>query len=98
MEIEELIKPWSKSGISMTIGRARILKTLRILTPTPANPIGQRWWLLAVASGATRKLGYSIVTRVAARDVTELRQYIKDIQEIMKAELKPAEGDLSGRD
>lgn len=86
--IEEMINPWNK-WVSVTMWRARLFKTLRILTPTPANSVGQRWWLLAIASGATHKLGYSIVTRVAARDATELRQCIKGIQEIMKAELNP---------
>jgi hypothetical protein len=90
--IEEMINPWNK-WVSVTMWRARLFKTLRILTPTPTNSIGQRWWLLGVASGPTRKSGYSIVTRVAARDVTELRQYIKDIQKIMRGELPPAEGE-----
>jgi hypothetical protein len=84
--IEELVNPWNNAWVSVTRWKAKLFKTLRILTPTPANSVGQRWWLLAIASGATHKLGYSIVTRVAARDATELRQYIKDIQEIMKTE------------
>jgi hypothetical protein len=52
---------------------------------TPANSIGQRWWQLVIASGATHNAGYVIVTRVAAKDAKEVRKYITDIQAIMSS-------------
>jgi hypothetical protein len=51
--------------------------------PTPANTFGQRWWHLIVGSGATRKAGYVIVARVAAKEAKELQDYATGIQEIM---------------
>lgn len=86
MVIEELVDPSSKGWISVRAWKARIFKALKIRTPTPANSNGQRWWQLVVASGPTRKAGYVIVTRVAARNIAELRQCIKGIQAIMKNE------------
>ena len=93
MIIEELVDPSSNAWISVSAWKARILKALKIRTPTPANSNGQRWWQIIVASGPTRKAGYAIVTRVAVRDVTELRQCIEGIQKIMRGELPPAEGE-----
>lgn len=51
--------------------------------PTPANSLGQRWWHLIVGSGATRKAGYVIVARVAAKEEKDLLDHVTRIQEIM---------------
>ncbi|HXC34280.1 MAG TPA: hypothetical protein VNV43_00285 [Candidatus Acidoferrales bacterium] len=51
--------------------------------PTPANSLGQRWWHLIVGSGATRRAGYVIVARVAAKEASELQDYAAKIQVIM---------------
>jgi hypothetical protein len=63
-----------KYGLSIRIGRRN---------PTPANSLGQRWWHLIVGSGATRKAGYVVVARVAAKDSKEVNDYISKIQNIM---------------
>jgi hypothetical protein len=68
-------------GLSIRIGTR---------SPTPANSRGQRWWHLIVGSGATRKAGYVIVTRVAAKDAKELQDRVDTIQQIMGgAEAEP---------
>jgi len=90
--IEELIDPLNNAWISVRVWKARIFKALKIWTPTPANSDGQRWWQLVVASGPTHDAGCAIVTRVAARNIAELRQCIKGIQEIMKNEATNAGG------
>lgn len=61
-------------GLSIRIGRR---------DPTPANSLGQRWWHLIVGSGATRKAGFVVVTRVAAKEAKELQDYVTRIQQIM---------------
>lgn len=61
-------------GLSIRIGKR---------DPTPANSLGQRWWHLIVGSGATRKAGYVIVARVAAKEAKELQDRIAGIQKIM---------------
>lgn len=61
-------------GLSIRIGSKN---------PTPANELGQRWWHLIVGSGATRKAGYVIVARVAAKEEKELQDHIAKIQKIM---------------
>jgi hypothetical protein len=52
----------------------------------PANSRGKRWWQFVVGSGAIRDAGYVIVARVAARDASEVRDYINQIQRIMEGE------------
>ena len=94
--IEEMLNPRSNTWKSVEVSKGRLFKALRILTPTPANSVGKRWWQLVVASGPTRDAGYVIVTRVAARDATELHQCIKGIQEIMKNETTNA-GEMPAR-
>ncbi len=61
-------------GLSIRIGSKN---------PTPPNSLGQRWWHLIVGSGATRKAGYVIVARLAAKDKKELQDHIAKIQRIM---------------
>ncbi|HEY1790047.1 MAG TPA: hypothetical protein VGJ73_18010 [Verrucomicrobiae bacterium] len=51
--------------------------------PVPANSLGQRWWHLIVGSGATRKAGFVIVARVAAKEAKELQDHVTRIQKIM---------------
>jgi hypothetical protein len=61
-------------GLSIRIGTRN---------PTPTNALGQRWWHLIVGSGATRKAGYVLVARVAAKEEKELQDRITKIQKIM---------------
>jgi len=61
-------------GLSIRIGTKN---------PTPANELGQRWWHLIVGSGATRKAGYVVVARLAAKEEKELQDHIANIQKIM---------------
>ena len=61
-------------GLSIRIGTRN---------PTPANSLGQRWWHLIVGSGATRKAGYVIVARLAAKEEKDLQDRITKIQKIM---------------
>jgi hypothetical protein len=51
--------------------------------PVPANSLGQRWWHLVVGSGATRKAGFVVVTRLAAKEDKELLDHVAMIQNIM---------------
>ncbi|HEX3626782.1 MAG TPA: hypothetical protein VH280_15325 [Verrucomicrobiae bacterium] len=75
---ENLPSPDSKTqrwhGLSIRICRS---------DPTPANSLGQRWWHLIVGSGATRKAGYVVVARVAAKKEKDLQDHIAGIHKIM---------------
>jgi hypothetical protein len=51
---------------------------------TSVNSFGRRWWHLVICSGAVGDAGYTIVTRVAAKDRKELRKYIADVQTIVR--------------
>ena len=83
---EEILDPLNGTWTSIEIATGRVSRALRewALTPAPTNSIGQRWWGLVIASGATRDAGCVIVARVAAKDANEVRQYITDIQAIME--------------
>jgi hypothetical protein len=61
-------------GLSIRLGKR---------DPTPTNALGQRWWHLIVGSGATRKAGYVIVARVAAKEEKDLHDRVTMIQKIM---------------
>lgn len=85
---EEVIDPLNGTWTSIGPGTGRVLRALLgDLEPftTPPNAIGQRWWQLVIASGATRDAGYVIVARVAAKEQKELHKYIADIQAIMSS-------------
>ena len=62
-------------GLSVAAGKNKV--------PAPTNSLGQRWWQLVIGAGATRKAGYVIVTRVAARNLIDLRKDIAEIQSIV---------------
>jgi hypothetical protein len=62
-------------GLSVATGKNKV--------PAPTNSLGQRWWHLVIGAGATRKAGYVIVTRVAAKNLTDLRKCIAEIQSII---------------
>jgi hypothetical protein len=83
---EEVIDPLNGKLTTIGLGTGKLMRALMGTLEdieTPANAIGQRWWQLVIASGATRNAGYVIVTRVAAKDANEARKYITDIQAIM---------------
>src|ERR1700733_5474744 len=47
---EYVINPLG-SWSTYVLTKGRLLRALRVLAPSPANAIGQRWWLLVIASG-----------------------------------------------
>ena len=59
----------------------------KIENPPQANSDGQRWWHLAVGSGAMRNAGMVVVARVGARGEKEVWECVKGLQSIMAHEL-----------
>ena len=54
------------------------------ITPSPTNALGRKWWHLVVAVGPTRKAGYVVLARVAAKETNEVRHHIREIQRIVR--------------
>lgn len=50
----------------------------------PTNSIGQRWWELVVEPVTTCGVGYVVVARVAAKEESEVADYIKAIYNAMR--------------